>query len=148
VRGLWSVWLWIPARAECDCQRCCCVGSQEMSMTPGCTSATSSTCSRQWVAGVTNRATDALHRYCAARWLSFVFALITCLNKATLVANTVAADPFIQARIHTQNRYIVYEFTAGKGGVPFPWRVVGSNPSMLHAELVPGACPQWPHATW
>ena len=39
----------------------------------------------------------------AARWLSFVFALITCLNKATLVANTVAADPFIQARCQQRN---------------------------------------------
>ncbi len=48
---------------------------------------------------VTGSAADALHCCCAARWLSFVFALITCLNKATLVANTVAADPFIQARV-------------------------------------------------
>jgi len=32
-----------------------------------------------------------------------VFALITCLNKATLVANTVAADPFIQARCQQRN---------------------------------------------
>ena len=39
----------------------------------------------------------------AARWLSYVFALITCLNKATLVANTVAADPFIQARCQQRN---------------------------------------------
>ena len=46
---------------------------------------------------VTCGTADALN-CCAARWLSFVFALITCLNKATLVANTVAADPFIQAR--------------------------------------------------
>ena len=28
-----------------------------------------------------------------------MFALISCLNKATLVANTVAMDPFIQVRI-------------------------------------------------
>ena len=32
-----------------------------------------------------------------------MFALITCLNKATLVANTVAADPFIQARCQQRN---------------------------------------------
>ena len=39
------------------------------------------------------------HTVCAARWLSYVFALISCLNKATLVANTVAMDPFIQVRL-------------------------------------------------
>ena len=53
------------------------------------------------------------------RWLSYVFALVTCLNKATLVANTVAADPFIQARCQQRN-----------SGQRFLWFGVPSQPTM------------------
>ena len=35
---------------------------------------------------------------CAVRWLSFVFALNQGVDTAMLLANIVAADPFIQRR--------------------------------------------------
>ena len=69
-----------------------------------------------------------LHRcHSAVRWLSYVFALVTCLNKATLVANTVAADPFIQARCQQRN--------SGQGIL---WFGVPKRPTMTDTRSADG----------